>query len=142
MIPLSNGKTYFSLGNNVYSFNIPYLENAERSKTDKICIEHYYSNAEIKTITDHGRIYTKSDFDEFGTSLDKDWSFKGFAANNDLTPISIIAAGNKHLEKKSINAKMSSKNQFAQHVESHADAFNFENFAQIYNIIKEINEET
>ena len=71
------GKNYSHIKNNVFRFNIPVLSNEERSPDDKICIEHYYSNAEIRTQTDFGHLYLGGDFDNYGVSADGTWIFHG-----------------------------------------------------------------
>lgn len=64
---------YKKWGNNVYSFTIPIP--SHRMKTPKICIEHYYSDNDIKTwVKINGierRIFMGSEFDTTGISLDK-----------------------------------------------------------------------
>ena len=59
-------------GNNVYSFSIPVPPH--RTDTPKICIEHYYSDNDIKTQVDingvQRRIYMGNEFDSVGISLD------------------------------------------------------------------------
>lgn len=55
---------YRKVSENVYRFNIPALNNAERNVDDKISIEHYYTNAEIQTETGKGHLYMGKDFDE------------------------------------------------------------------------------
>ena len=129
------GKSYKSLGNNVFRFNIPALENSERKADDKICIEHYYSNAEIESVTEHGHLYMVKDFNKFGISSDQQWIFQNFERNNSLTPISIIDGSNKHLQRSDDNAKIISKDQFADFVTSHPDSFDFSNFEKIYEVI-------
>lgn len=129
------GKSYTSLGNNVFRFNIPALENSERKADDKICIEHYYSNAEIESVTEHGHLYMAKDFNKFGISSDQQWIFQNFERNNSLTPISIIDGSNRHLQRSDDNAKIISKDQFADFVTSHPDSFDFSNFEKIYEVI-------
>lgn len=59
-------------GNNVYSFTIPVP--AHRDDTPKICIEHYYSDNDIKTQVEingvQRRIYMGNEFDSVGISVD------------------------------------------------------------------------
>lgn len=129
------GKSYTSLGNNVFRFNIPALENSERQADDKICIEHYYSNEEIESVTEHGHLYMAKDFNKFGISSDQQWIFQNFERNNSLTPISIIDSSNRHLQRSDDNAKIISKDQFADFVTSHPDSFDFSNFEKIYEVI-------
>lgn len=59
-------------GNNVYSFTIPIP--AHRNSTPQICIEHYYSDNDIKTSVEingvRRRIYMGNEFDSVGLSVD------------------------------------------------------------------------
>lgn len=125
------------LGNNVYEMNIPALENEERQFEDKICIEHYYTNSEIKTNTEKGRLYMGNDFDKFGTSNDGYWSYKNFANNNSISELSIIDSSCP-LEQKDDSSKIISKTDFANYIIGHKDKFNFDNFSKIFDVIKEI----
>lgn len=60
-------------GNNVYSFTIPVP--AHRTDTPKICIEHYYSDNDIKTQVEingvQRRIYMGNEFNSVGISVDR-----------------------------------------------------------------------
>ena len=138
VIPLPEGQEYKPLGNNVYQFNIPALSTEERSLTDKICIEHYYSDSEIHSSTDFGHLYMGRDFDEYGVSSDGHWIFQNFSKNNSITPISIIDSGNKHLQKHDGEAKIISKDDFADYVANHPEEFNFDNFKLIFDVICKI----
>lgn len=138
IFPCAKGKAYIHLGGNVYKFNIPALNNEERKESDKICIEHYYKNDEIKTMLSSGRLYMGNDFDEYGTSLDKDWSFEGFAKNKSITPIKIIDRENSHIERKSATGKMATKNDFSTFVSTNPTKFDFKNFTKVFDIIREI----
>ena len=133
-------KPYASLGNNVYKFNIPALENSERKKDDSICIEHYYSNDEIRTQTDFGRLYLGMDFNGFGKSLDDLWVFQNYAKNQSITDISIIDRNNTHLQQMSNDSLIITKDDFADYVVNHPTDFCFDNFRLIFDVIKQISE--
>lgn len=64
---------YKAWGNNVYSFTIPIP--SHRKVTPSICIEHYYSDEDIKTpVIINGverRIFLGNEFDATGISIDK-----------------------------------------------------------------------
>ena len=68
-----SGKSYKSWGNNVFSFVLPLPKH--RCQTPTICIEHYYTDDEIKTpMIIEGierRLYMGCEFDKFGFSNDK-----------------------------------------------------------------------
>ena len=132
------GKSYTAMRNNVFRFNIPALENDERKLEDKICIEHYYSNAEIETLTDFGHLYMAKDFNQFGVSADGYWVFQNYNKNASLTSISIIDSSNKHLQKLNGNAQIVSKDDFADYVINHPTEFNFNNFKKIFDVISAI----
>lgn len=65
---------YKSWGNDVYSFVLPVPPH--RVETPNICIEHYYTDNEIKTFVQidgiNRRIFMGNEFDEVGISLDKE----------------------------------------------------------------------
>lgn len=132
------GKSYIAMRNNIFRFNIPALENDERKLEDKICIEHYYSNAEIETPTDFGHLYMSKDFNEFGVSTDGHWIFHKFNKNTSLTSISIIDSSNKHMQKLNGDARIISKDDFADYVINHPAEFNFDNFKKIFDVISTI----
>ncbi|MBR0372929.1 MAG: AAA family ATPase [Mogibacterium sp.] len=133
-----HGKNYKVLKNNVYRFNIPPLSNSERKTDDRICIEHYYSNSEIETPTDFGHLYLGRDFNEYGKSSDENWFFEGFSKNKAITPISIIDSSNKHISALNAEAKIISKDDFADYVVNHPEEFDFENFRLIFEVIRDI----
>lgn len=138
----SGDNEYTCLGNNVYLCNIPFIENAERAKDDRISIEHYYSNAELSLDIGCGHLYLWHDFDKYGTSYDKCWSIKNYTKNNNSNPLRIIDKNDRNLEQKSDDAKIISKDEFSNYVIAHPEKYNVDNFAQIYNLIKRIVDET
>lgn len=78
------------------------------------------------------------DFNEFGVSSDGHWIFQNFEKNNSLTPISIIDSSSKHLQKHDGEAKIISKDDFADYVINHPAEFNFKNFVKIFEVISAI----
>lgn len=71
---LSDGsKSYKNWGNNVFSFVLPLPET--RKDTPKICIEHYYTDSEIKTVIQvdglSRRLYMGNEFNKQGISFDR-----------------------------------------------------------------------
>ena len=132
------GKCYKTLKNNVFRFNIPSLDNNERKPDDKIAIEHYYSNAEIETETEHGHLYMGKDFDDLGKTSDGNWLFVDFNKNTSITPISIIDGSKKQMKKINANAQIISKYNFAEYVTQNPDKFDFTNFRKIFDAICEI----
>lgn len=123
---------YSKIGENVFRFNLPALENDERKKEDKITIEHYYTDAEIQKETGKGHLYQGKDFDKYGTSLDKNLFYSGFSHRN-ILPYQIVDAGCKHIEKISDEKALCSKNDFAEYVLTHPNEFDFKNFKLVMN---------
>ena len=128
---------YSKIGENVFRFNLPALENDERKKEDKITIEHYYTDAEIQKETGKGHLYQGKDFDKYGTSLDKNLFYSGFSHRN-ILPYQIVDAGCKHIEKISDEKALCSKNDFAEYVLTHPNEFDFKNFKLVYELIYKI----
>lgn len=139
--PPDKGKAYKSLGQNVFRFNIPALSNTERNENDKISIEHYYSNNEIETKTDYGHLYMGKDFDSYGLSNDGNWCFQNFSKNQSITPIMIIDGSNTHIQKLNKDAKIITKDDFADYVINHPSEFDFVNFKKIFDVIVDIDDE-
>ena len=140
--PNDRGKKYKALGQNVFRFNIPPLSNDERSESDKICIEHYYTNSEIKTQTDFGCLYMGKDFNDYGLSNDGKWCFQDYSKNRSIMPITIIDGANKHMQKLCDDSYIITKDDFADYVINHPNEFCFENFEKIFKVIEEIVTET
>ena len=131
---------YRKVSENVYRFNIPALNNAERNVDDKISIEHYYTNAEIQTETGKGHLYMGKDFDEYGMSIDKNL-FYSKISHCKVLPNQIVDSGCSRIERTSERRTLCSKNDFAEYVTSNFEKFNFENFKLIYELIYKIIQE-
>lgn len=139
--PNDRGKMYKTLGNRVFRFNIPALANAERNETDRICIEHYFSNQEIETETDHGHLYMGKDFNSHGLSNDGNWCFQNYENNHSITPITIIDSACRHMQKLTDSARIISKDNFVEYVINHPEKFNFANFRKIFDVIVSIDKD-
>lgn len=131
---------YRKVSENVYRFNIPALNNAERNVDDEISIEHYYTNAEIQTETGKGHLYMGKDFDEYGMSIDKNLFYSKFS-HCKVLPNQIVDSGCSRIERTSERRTLCSKNDFAEYVTSNFEKFNFENFKLIYELIYKIIQE-
>ena len=131
---------YRKVSENVYRFNIPALNNAERNVDDEISIEHYYTNAEIQTETGKGHLYMGKDFDEYGMSIDKNLFYSKFS-HCKVLPYQIVDSGCSRIERTSERRTLCSKNDFAEYVTSNFEKFNFENFKLIYELIYKIIQE-
>lgn len=139
-INYDNGRPFVYLGNKVYKTNIPFLVNEERKEEDRISIEHYYSNSEIKKDLGCGHLYLGSDFNEFGRSEDGTWFFHNWKRNTNIKPYSVIDRSCIHLQEMDHGARIASKDDFANYVMNHPEEFDFHNFINIYNLINEISE--
>lgn len=139
------GHPYKDWGNNVYSFVLPVPQS--REKTPKICIEHLYSDEEIKTECEicgkKCRLFMGSEFDVRGIS-----SSLGLTCENKKAcgPQSIAILEGSMGEKITPFADPSdnrglSKMMFANNILNKIppfDRFDFSNFVEIFKIIKEI----
>lgn len=140
------GKNYKNWGNNVYSFLLPVPE--MRRETPEICIEHLYSDNEIKTEHDDNgvlrRLYMGCEFNSKGISKELG---KMCEKRNKCGPnkISIIegSSGEKVTDifgDEEINYALS-KMKFAECIlerKKGFENFDFSNFIDIFEIIKEI----
>lgn len=141
--------TYKSWGNNVFSFIIPVPKN--RQTTPSICIEHLYSDEEIKTewINPNDgiarRLFMGNEFNDMGIS----YTTKRICERKELcgeTKITIIegTSGDKVYDLNNTDSKINyalSKSKFAELIlakESPFDKMNFENFIPIFQAIKKI----
>lgn len=142
------GFDYKSWGNSTYSFLIPVP--SSREKTPAISIEHLFSDTEIKTevICDDGisrRLYMGNEFDEYGhaQAIDRFCERKDICGPNKINVIEGSQGDRIHSFSNTdkINNYALSKMNFAKHVMSHPECFNFDNFVEIFKIIKAIIEE-
>lgn len=138
------GQQYKKWAKNVYSFTIPIPES--RRETPGICIEHLYSDTEIKTeIMFEGisrRLYMGNEFDSRGIAVGID---RFCAKANSCGPDKINIIEGSHGDKITSLANPGevdnyalSKMNFAKYVESNPDQFNFDNFADVFKVIKAI----
>lgn len=144
----SEGHRFKSWGNNVFSFILPIPES--RRETPNICIEHLYSDEEIKTqYTDPKtritrRLYMGNEFDERGISA----QLGLICFRREICgpgKISIIeGSSNERITKISENDGINyalPKMEFAKKVlakEVPFNNFNFSNFVELFSILKEI----
>ncbi len=143
-------KVYKDWGNNVFSFVLPLPE--IRKKTPEICIEHYYTDSEIKTTIQidgvSRRLYMGNEFNNHGISFDRTCS----CTNKNCCgkdKINIIDGGGKSrvylLEDDDGKTNLAlPKMDFATGILEKQKGFeniNFDNFHLIFDIIKEILDE-
>lgn len=138
---------YKKWAKNVYSFIIPVPAN--RKDTPNICIEHLYSDGEIKTEVNidgiNRRLYIGNEFDARGLApaIDRFCERANICGPGKINIIEgsqgdkiTSIAGNDGVKNYAL-----SKMNFAKYVAKNPDNFNFENFVEIFKIIKSIIEE-
>lgn len=146
-----NSSTYKNWGNNVFSFVLPVPEH--RRNTPKICIEHYYSDDEIKTnvtIEDGTtrRLYLGNEFNKQGVSFDRNFtcSKKDECGKDSIK----IIDGNSKSRVYSIDDDECKTNlalpkmKFADSILNYSSEFEnikFDNFHLIFDLIKKILEQ-
>lgn len=135
-----------SWGNNVYSFILPVPQH--RQATPQICIEHYYTDAELKIpVTINGidrRIYMGNEFDAVGLSTDMSY----FCYDRNSCGPNKIRIIDGTSDKRVINITDPEKTnlalpkmEFANSILNGDPAFaqiDFSNFKAVFDIIKEI----
>ena len=137
-------KPFKAWSHNVYSFVLPVPQS--RRNTPNICIEHLYNDTEIKTeIEENGvlrRLYIGNEFDKRGlaTGIDRVCE-KAKKCGPDKIDIIEGSKGEKVTaisdEEGKINYALP-KTDFVKYVSKNPDKFNFDNFIEIFKVIKEI----
>ena len=135
-------------GNNVYSFILPLPKT--REQTPEICIEHLYSDKEIKTTyispntKTEKRLYIGNEFDDYGFSYDRTTFCQKTSFCGSESIKIIDGSDKKHViksdDKSNTNIALS-KSKFASLILSKTapfDHFNFDNFVPIFETIKHI----
>ena len=140
-------KSFKKWSNNVYSFVLPVP--ASRHETPNICIEHLYTDTEIKTeVEENGilrRLYIGNEFDLRGlaTNIDRICE-KAKKCGPESIDIIEGSKGEKVTAISDFEGKTNyalPKTSFAKYVSENPDKFNFDNFAEIFRIIKAIIED-
>ncbi len=144
---MSNGDSYKKWGNGVYSFVLP-IPDIRKDNPD-ICIEHYFSDEEIKTIKKFSdgterRLYLSSEFDEYGRApqINRFCTNRKACSENKLKILD-GSGKDKIINLNDLNDTTNyglSKMEFAKSVISDP-AFKhirFNNFLLIFDLIKEI----
>lgn len=139
-----HNKSFKDWSNNVYSFVLPVPQS--RQTTPNICIEHLYSDMEIKTeIEENGvlrRLYIGNEFDKRGLAAGID---RVCEKPKKCGPDKIdIIEGSKGEKVTAISDNAGAinyalpKTAFAKYVSENPNKFNFDNFLEIFRIIKAI----
>lgn len=137
-------KRYKYWGNHVYSFVLPLPPH--RDTTPNICIEHYYSDDEIKTpyLCSDGierRLFLGNDFDKYGRNVEKGLlcikrnicgsdSIRVIDGSSDVRVVSTDEKGDTNYAL--------SKSEFSSRSTISADSSTYTAFREIFNIIDEI----
>lgn len=132
---------YRNLGNNVYAFAIPLVNDSEYG--DKISIEHYYSRKDIQILDDNGRrLFLGDEFYPSGNSKDGCYQTKISNIKNKVIINGII--DEKVYEAKDLEQKNSvacTKDSFAEGILNNAEYtkdIDFANFNMIFDVIRQI----
>lgn len=130
---------YFPLGNNVYMFAIPLVN--QDIYGDEISIEHYYKKENLLKENCKGRrLFLGSEFNEKGRSSEYITRCKGIdqkAKNNGIVDEKVYDIRDTEEE----NSLAMSKNDFANHILTESDyakGFDFTAFQKIFAVIQEI----
>lgn len=144
---IDSGKQYKKWGINTYSILLPIPQN--RADTPDICIEHYYSDAEIeKEIEVNGvkrHLFMGKDFSAngFNSTLDRFCERKDVCGPGKICIID--GTQGERVRKLSDENDTTNfaipKSDFAIYVSSHTDEFDFSNFIPLFELIKSIIEE-
>lgn len=142
IVEFEDGNRYRKWSNNVYTFRIPIP--AHRVSTPKICIEHYYTDEEIKTEFSIGginrRLFMANEFNsETGDFCGDDM----YRTNKKkmVNPIEILDASEKcQVTKFKDDSRTNysiSKIEFANKI-AECENINYNNFSLIFDVIEEI----
>lgn len=142
-----NGCPFKEWGNNVFSLILPVPDS--RKSTPNICIEHYYSDQEIKTFCHINgkdyRLFMGNEFDELGLSADGELlcQNKNLCGKNRISIIDGQSKGRvvRIKDKEPRENIALSKMDFANNIlnkKQGFDKFSFCNFIEIFKIIKQI----
>lgn len=132
---------YKNLGNNVYVFAIPLVNDSEYG--DKISIEHYYSRKDIQVLDDNGRrLFLGDEFYTSGNSKDGRYQTKISKIQNKVLVNGII--DEKVYETSDLEQKISvarTKDSFAEDILNNIEYtrnIDFTNFNKIFDVIRQI----
>ena len=139
---------YINWGNNVFSFVSPLPPH--REETPSICIEHYYTDEEIKTPVEINgikrRLYMGNEFDDDGIAIDANINCTDQKSCGESSIKIIDGSNNRNVhimrDKKKPKTNLAlSKMSFAENILNKVEGFdqmNFDNFQLIFNLVKKI----
>ena len=131
---------FVKIADNIYCFAIPVPHN--RNEIDQISIEHYFTDAEIKTEKDGKRLFLGNEFYNTGVfKRDEELFYKG--ASNVHNTIKVIEHETRSFVTKTDGTGdySISKAAFVQCIENNEEGFcdiSFNEFIKIFNVIEKI----
>lgn len=129
-------KLFSPLGNNVYAFCIPKID----EELDKISIEYYYSKENLVKFDDQNRrLFCGSEFYSSGNSINEGYQTK--EKNKAGKKVIIDSNVFKDTDREQNSSVALSKNDFAENIMNRREGFqnfDFSNFNNIFNVIREI----
>lgn len=134
-------KPFKNWGNNIFSFSIPIPEH--RGGWSDICIEHFFTDEEIKSEIDGKRLYLSNEFDENSGKFIKDPTIslgnKGKIKNccGD-TNYSIVDREVYDINLNNIALSKAKFSDYIRNLENAGDKFDFSHFRQIFKLINSI----
>lgn len=135
-------EAYISGSNRTYKFSIP--TPSFRSNTDRIAIEHYFTDEEITTADENGnRMFLAKEFDEQGNSIDDQYYCKYPVRVGVADPLHIFDGRDDntkvYLRKQNKNLALPKK-KFAEYVieKKKGFTFNMDEFSLIADVIENI----
>ncbi len=137
-----NNETFVKLGSKLYAFAIPVPHN--RPEANQISIEHYFTDNEIKTLTDSGqRLFMANEFYKSGNHVDPEQHYNYRFISKLYGTIKIIEhQTNDYVTDLEGNGDYSlSKSRFANNVKDDIkgfDNFDFSEFNKIFDIIRSV----
>lgn len=145
----SENHEYKNWGNNVFSFILPLPD--FRKDTPNICIEHLYTDEEIKTeiVCDGGitrRLYMGNEFNKYAYTKDNKCCIKKSVCGPNKISIIEGSSDERVVDPRNDDSPnyALSKSKFADYIlnrQKPFDNFNFDNFLPIFKIIKQILDE-
>ena len=147
-VSTSTNSNFKSWGNEVYSFALPIPKH--RKETPEICIEHYYSDEELKTIKlcedgKYRRLYLSNEFDKYGRAPEiNKFCINRTACKKESIKILDGSGDDRVISFNDITDETNyalSKMSFANAIynaEENFDNISFDNFLLVFDVIKEI----
>lgn len=132
----TSDSAFKSHGNDVYSFCIPVPN--DREEEDRLCIELYYKDQDLKTLDRNGRrIYRSNEFNNKSGKLKEDPIIsvgnQGYLSNHPIIDCDVFDADSKN-----IALPKSKFSEYVYHDEKGFENFDIGSFRLIFDVIQEI----